>query len=102
MAADDVEEGRMKPAIDLFQHLPKLCSKITYPSKQDAKLALRMLGTIRRHQASAKCEDHAYHCQQCGQWHLTGMSHESYNRLRQRLAPRPHGLRIQHQGVFIR
>jgi hypothetical protein len=92
----------MKPAIDFFQHLAKPCTKLAYPSKQDAKLSLRMLGTIRRHQASGRCEDHAYHCQQCSQWHLTGMSHESYNRLKQRLAPRPHGLRNPSQGVFIR
>lgn len=92
----------MSAVIDLFRHLPKACEKIGYPSKQDAKLALRMLATIRRHQASARCEDHAYHCPHCSRWHLTGMSHDAYQTLTRRLAPRQHGLRNQAAGVCIR
>lgn len=90
----------MSAVIDLCRFLPKPCAKVSYPSKQDAKLALRMLATIRRKQAAERKEDHAYHCKDCGRWHLTGMSHEAYDRLSRRLTQ--HGLRNPSQGVSAR
>ncbi|NII54384.1 putative RNA-binding Zn-ribbon protein involved in translation (DUF1610 family) [Lutibacter sp. SG786] len=47
------------------------CQKIGYRSKAVAKRKLRRLKSLRRKQFAMKTEDHAYHCPNCGRFHLT-------------------------------
>lgn len=47
------------------------CQKIGYRSKALARRKLRRLKSLRRKQHSVKTEDHAYHCPNCGRFHLT-------------------------------
>lgn len=83
----------MKLTGDLFQHLPRPCAKVGYPTKQAAKVALRQVASVRRKQGSGRCEDHAYHCPRCGRFHLTSMTHDTFHTLTRRLGPQ-HGLRL--------
>lgn len=88
----------MNAVPDFFQHLPKPCAKVSYPTKQAAKLALRQVASFRRRQASGRCEDHAYHCPSCGRFHLTSMTHDTFRTLVERLSPQ-RGLRLSNPGV---
>jgi hypothetical protein len=90
----------MKLTGDLFQHLPRPCAKVGYPTKQAAKVALRQVISTRRQQGSERCEDHAYHCPHCGRFHLTSMTHDTFHTLTRRLGPQ-HGLRLT-TGVSTR
>lgn len=47
------------------------CQKIGYRSKAVAKRKLSRLKLIRRKKFAMKTEDHAYHCPNCGRFHLT-------------------------------
>lgn len=52
------------------------CTKRRYGSERSAKQKLRELRKARRRRHSIKVEDHAYHCQHCGAWHLTSQRRE--------------------------
>ena len=47
------------------------CTKRRYGSERSAKQKLRELRKSRRRRHAVKVEDHAYHCQHFGAWHLT-------------------------------
>lgn len=52
------------------------CTKRRYGSERSAKQKLRELRKARRRRHAIKVEDHAYHCQHCGAWHLTSQRRE--------------------------
>ena len=52
------------------------CIKRRYGSERSARKKLRELRKRRHQQHAMKVEDHAYHCDLCGAWHLTSQSRE--------------------------
>lgn len=55
----------------------RLCEKLVFPSKKDAKFALNQ---IKEEKQEHKKPVRTYECERCGGWHLTSISHEEWEK----------------------